>query len=173
MLIVFAGLPGAGKTTISRAVARDLAATCLRVDAIEQAIRDAGVLAGGVGPSGYAVAQAIAADNLAQGRSVVADCVNPVAASRDGWRAVAARAALPLLDVEVVCSDVDEHRRRVTTRVVDIAGLAPPSWDSVLTHDYESWDRPRLVLDSATLSVDEAVAGVVEAVARASGRRSG
>lgn len=172
MLIVFAGLPGAGKTTISRAVARDLAATCLRVDAIEQAIRDAGVLAGGVGPSGYAVAQAIAADNLAQGRSVVADCVNPVAASRDGWRSVAARAALPLLDVEVVCSDLAEHRRRVTTRAVDIAGLVPPSWDAVLSHAYDPWDRPRLVLDSATLSVAAAVARVA-AAARASEGRSG
>ena len=173
MLIVFAGLPGAGKTTISRAVARELSATYLRIDAIEQAIRDAGVLAGGVGPSGYAAAQAIAADNLAQGRTVVADCVNPVAGSREGWRAVAARGAVPLLDVEVVCSDPAEHRRRVTTRVVDIAGLAPPSWESVLKLDYHPWDRPRLVLDSAKLSAAGAVAGVVEAVARASGRRSG
>ena len=173
MLIVFSGLPGAGKTTISRAVSQTLAATCLRIDAIEGAIRDAGVLAAGVGPSGYAAAQAIAADNLAQGRTVVADCVNPVAASRDGWRAVADRAGVPLLDVEVVCSDLAEHRRRVTTRVADIAGLVLPSWDAVLAHGYDPWDRPRLVLDSATLSVAEAVACVVEAAGRASEGRSG
>ena len=72
MLIVFAGLPGTGKTTISRAVARALAATHLRVDVIEQAIRDAGVPAGTVGTSGYAVVQALAGANLGDGR-VVAD----------------------------------------------------------------------------------------------------
>lgn len=39
MLIVFGGLPGTGKSTIARALARALRATYLRVDVIEQAIR--------------------------------------------------------------------------------------------------------------------------------------
>lgn len=163
MLTVFGGLPGTGKTAVSRALASRLGATHLRVDAIEQAIRDSGVLAGGVGPAGYAVAQAVAAANLSDGRSVVADCANPVAASRDGWRAAAARAAARLLEVEVVCSDVDEHRRRVTTRAADIAGLVPPSFDDVLSMHYEPWTRPRLVVDTARLSVDAAVDLLVRA----------
>nr|WP_279357876.1 AAA family ATPase [Methylobacterium indicum] len=161
MLIVFAGLPGTGKTTISRAVAQALAATHLRVDVIEQAIRDAGVLAGPVGASGYAVAQALAGANLGEGRVVVADCVNPVAASREGWRAVAARAAVRLIDVEVVCSDPQEHRRRVEGRVCDIPGLVPPSWEAIQRLDYAPWDRPRLVIDSAALSPSEAVSAVL------------
>ncbi len=161
MLIVFAGLPGTGKTRISRAVAQALAATHLRVDVIEQAIRDAGVLAGPVGASGYAVAQALAGANLSDGRVVVADCVNPVAASREGWRAVAARAAARLIDVEVVCSDAEEHRRRVEGRLSDIPGLVPPSWEAIQRLDYEPWDRPRLVIDSAALSPSEAVSAVL------------
>ncbi|BAQ44712.1 MULTISPECIES: AAA family ATPase [Methylobacterium] len=160
MLIVFAGLPGTGKTTISRAFAKTLAATHLRVDIIEQAIRDAGVLAGPVGASGYAVAQALAGANLGEGRVVVADCVNPVAASREGWRAVATRAAVRLIEVEVVCSDAQEHRRRVEGRVSDIRGFVLPSWDMILRLDYEPWDRPRFVVDSATLSPLEAVAAL-------------
>ena len=35
MLIVFGGLPGTGKTTLSRLVAQDLSATWLRIDVIE------------------------------------------------------------------------------------------------------------------------------------------
>jgi DNA polymerase III delta prime subunit len=38
MLIVFSGLPGVGKTTIAQALARELRATYVRVDTIEDAI---------------------------------------------------------------------------------------------------------------------------------------
>lgn len=169
MLIVFAGLPGTGKTTISRSVAARLAATYLRIDAIEQAIRNAGVLAGGVGPSGYAVAQAVAEANLADGRTVVADCVNPVAASREGWRGVATRTGTRLVEVEVICSDIDEHRRRVATRVSDISGLVPPSWEAIQSLGYEEWDRPRLIVDSSKLSTDQAVARVIDATEQSMG----
>lgn len=164
MLIVFGGLPGTGKTTISHAVAHALVAPHLRVDVIEPAIRDSGVPAGAVGASGYAVAQALAGANLGDGRVVVADCVKPVAASREGWRAVADRAAVRLIEVEVVCPDREEHRRRVEGRASDIPGLVPPSWEAVLRLDYEPWDRPRLVIDSAALPPSEAVATVLAQV---------
>ena len=52
MLIVFSGLPGTGKTTIARELARQTRAVYLRIDVIEQAIRNAGVLAADVGTSG-------------------------------------------------------------------------------------------------------------------------
>ncbi|MET7241813.1 AAA family ATPase [Methylobacterium sp. EM32] len=165
MLIVFGGLPGTGKTTISRGVARALAATHLRIDVIEQAIRDSGVPTDAVGAAGYAVAQALAGANLVDGRIVVADCVNPVAASREGWRVVAARAGARLIEVEVVCPNREEHRRRVEGRVSDIPGFDLPSWEEVLRLDYQPWDRPRLVIDSTTSSPLEAVAAVLGSVA--------
>jgi hypothetical protein len=55
MLIIFGELPGTGKTTIARDVARQRHATYLRIDSIEQAVRSTNVLANGIGPAGYAV----------------------------------------------------------------------------------------------------------------------
>ena len=82
MLIVLSGLPGVGKTTIARELACSLAAVYPRIDSIEQALRQAGLA---VEAEGYAVAHAVAADNLRAGQTVVADCVNPWPLTRDEW----------------------------------------------------------------------------------------
>ncbi len=159
MLVVFGGLPGTGKTTVARVVAARCRAAYLRVDAIEQAMRSAGVLAaGGVGPAGYMAAYALAGANLRLGLAVVADCVNPLPVTRAAWREVAA--PLPIVEVELVCSDPSEHRRRVETRSSDLPGLALPTWDSVERHEYRPWTEPRLLIDTAILSPEEAASRV-------------
>ena len=151
LLIVFGGLPGTGKTTIARELTRRLAASYLRIDTIEQRLREAGLA---VDATGYVIGHALAAENLVIGRTVIADCVNPVAASRNGWRETANRCAARLIEIELICGDAAEHRRRIESRVVDISGHKQPTWDEVVTRDYEPWDRDHLVLDSATDSVD-------------------
>lgn len=161
MLIVFSGLPGTGKTTIARALSRQIGAVYLRIDVIEQAIREAGVLATDVGTSGYGVANALALSNLSLGHTVVADCVNPVEESRAAWKAIASTTGVELINIEVVCSDSQEHRRRVETRTGDIPGLVPPTWQSVSAHEYEPWDKMPLTIDTARLTVAESVSTIV------------
>lgn len=163
MLIVFAGLPGSGKTTVAREVASRLAAVYLRIDAIEQALVSAKVLAGDVGPAGYEVAHELARTNLSLGLTVVADCVNPWPVTRDAWRAVAAGTSSRVLEVEIVCSDAAEHRRRVERREADIPGHVLPDWASVSRHDYRPWTTDRLVIDTASTSVADAVRQIVAA----------
>jgi predicted kinase len=166
MLVVFGGLPGTGKTTIARQVAGRLGATYLRIDTIEQVLRSQLGLPEDVGPAGYDVAYAVGQANLELGRTVVADCVNPLEITRAAWRRVAARAASPIVEVELICSDAAEHRRRVESRESDIPGLAAPSWASVAARHYEPWSAPRMVIDTACASTAEAVSAIVDAAGR-------
>jgi predicted kinase len=161
MLIVLSGLPGVGKTTIARELARSLVAVYLRVDSIEHALRQGGMI---VEAEGYAVAHAVAADNLRAGQTVVADCVNPWPLTRDEWRAVGERAGVPVVEIEVVCGDQAEHRRRVELREADIAGHRVPTWQEVVERDYRAWDRPRVVIDTARQTVPESVRAVLSAL---------
>jgi len=157
MLIIIGGLPGAGKTTIARALARQIGAVHIRIDSIEQAIRDSGALWQPINEAGYRVGYAVAEDNLRVGRTVIVDSVNPLAVTRDAWLAVANRMHVSAIEIEITCSDSAEHRQRVETRVSDIAGLRPPTWPEVVTRDYELWSRERLVIDTAGQSVDQNV----------------
>ena len=173
MLVVFGGLPGTGKTCIAQEVARRSGAAYLRIDAIEQAIRNETGLGEEVGAIGYEVAYALAEANLALGRLFVADSVNPIAVTRQAWRQVAVRTGSPLLEVEILCSDKAEHRRRVEGRRADIPGLELPGWEDVMAREYAPWPDADLAVDTATVSVSEAAVSIcerIEAVQR--GRRT-
>jgi predicted kinase len=117
-LIVFSGLPGMGKTTVPKALAARPRAVYLRIDTIVQAMKSA--RAERMGPAGYAVANALAADNRLLGRSMVADCVNPVREIRLGWSKVAAQASASLVHIQLICSDSAEHGHRVERRSAHI-----------------------------------------------------
>jgi predicted kinase len=145
MLIIFGGLPGTGKSTIARLLAKRLKATYLRIDTIEQTLRACSTPQAAVTSEGYLVAYHVAGDNLRTGGTVIADSVNPVAETRAAWRAVAAA-----VEIETICSDPHEHRRWVETRVTDVPGLVIPARDSVLRREYQPWTRPHLVLDTAS-----------------------
>jgi predicted kinase len=165
-LIALAGLPGVGKSSIARHLAQRIGAVWLRIDSMDQAIWASGTAPSDLFDGTYRAAQAIAADNLALGRDIVADCVNDCQDARDGWEAAALRAGADIIWLEIVCGDPVEHRRRIETRSSDIAGLSLPDWNAVEVRAYEPWKRDRLVIDTAHRSLEECVADALSLLSR-------
>lgn len=166
VLVCFSGLPAVGKTTLAKRVSSALGAVYLRVDTIEQTLRDCGFTENQIGGTGYGVACHLATENLKLGRQVVADQVNPWPLTREMFIQAARDGGGTCLNVEVLCSDPVEHRRRVEGRASDIEGLVPPDWEAVQSRSYEAWDRPVLQIDTATLGEAEAVAAILKAFTR-------
>lgn len=162
MLIAFGGLPGTGKTTVAQTLARKIAAVYLRIDTLEQAIKAGGSDEADVGTVGYLAAYAVAADNLRLGLTVVADSVNPLQITRSAWRTVASEAGAQILEVELVCSNAVMHRERVERRKADISDFQLPTWNSVLERQYEPWESAHVVVDTAKLSVEQAVETIMQ-----------
>lgn len=166
-LIIFSGLAGTGKTSIARGLADRLGAVFLRIDSIEWALAQSVLKIQAAEDAGYRAAYAVAEDNLGNGLSVVADSVNPIELTREAWRDVATAAGAEAVDVEVVCSDRDEHRRRVESRAPHRPGARNPTWQQVINRHYEPWSRGRIVIDTAGRPIQDCVEDLI---GRLSGR---
>lgn len=160
MLIVFAGLPGVGKSSIGREVARRIRAPLVSADSIASALAQ-----GGATPAAAtAVAHALVEEQLKVGLSVVVDAVNATEEERGLWRALASKHRVPLRFVECTCSDEAAHRVHLETRRRNLPGLEPMTWDDVLAlrKRVQPWKDVRLVLDTASSTLDEVATRVIE-----------
>ncbi|MEB3754234.1 AAA family ATPase [Acinetobacter sp. MD2(2019)] len=157
MLIVFSGLPGTGKTTLCQALIKKRGFTYIRIDEIEFTIQQYNNSFEKIGAIGYEIAFSIALSNLKLGNIVVADNVNPVIESRKKWKKVAQKANVKIIEIEVICSDKVEHKKRIETRSSDIENFKLPNWCSVQTHDYQLRSDKRLVIDTAKLTPENSI----------------
>lgn len=164
-LIVMAGLPGAGKSTIAGVVGARMGAQVVSVDPIESAILRAGIEADQpTGLAAYLVAEEIAENVLETGRSVIVDAVNAVESARLQWRDLAARAEVRLRVVEVVCSDETLHRERLEKRERNLPFIEETTWRAVeqSLDGYEAWTGPSAALPRITIDSADSLGKNVE-----------
>lgn len=163
-----AGLPGSGKSSVAEPLAERIGAVCLSVDPLESSLLEAGI--GRDQPTGlaaYLVAEHVAEQALRAGHPVVVDAVNPVEPARLQWRGLAERTGATLRFVETVCSDADEHRRRLAGRRHDLPGLDEVTWERAEERaaEYEEWLGEAGELTRLTLDTVAPVDGLVERAA--------
>jgi predicted kinase len=164
ILYIFSGLPGSGKSTLAQLAAQRLRAVYLRVDTIEQGLRD--LCSVDVQGEGYRLAYRMAADNLRLGLSVVADSCNPIHLTRQEWEQVARDAQADHRNIEVICSDAREHRLRVETRRAEVSGLRLPTWSEVEQREYHAWTVDRVIVDTAGRSTTECATELLSKLSR-------
>lgn len=153
-LIVIAGLPGTGKSTLAEQVARRLDIPLFSMDWLLGALTPFGGRAMkdllGVGEE---LLTTLAVQQLSRGQSVILDAPVESPATRERWASLARRAGAQFRVVVCVCSDQNEHRRRFEGRQRVIPGWhSTGEWSNVERRivEFVPWDGPVLVLDTAT-----------------------
>ena len=107
------------------------------------------ILAGLPGSGKTTLAQQLATDTRA-----VHLRVDTIELTRREWEGVAKAAGAEFVNVEVMCSDSAEHRRRVEYRANSIPNMTLPTWDEVVAREYHPWSAPRVTIDTAGSSPD-------------------
>lgn len=161
-LYILSGLPGVGKTTLSKLLAAHVGAVYLRIDTIEQALKDLCEI--DVQSQGYTLAYRIAADNLRLGLAVVADSCNPIELTRRDWEAVADASKSAFKNIEVICSDIHQHQKRIETRIAETNDHLLPDWHDVIHREYQAWSRSRIVIDTADRTPDDSLSELLQAL---------
>jgi len=153
ILFILSGLPASGKSTIAKLIVREYKAVYLRIDTIEQGLRD--LCNFKVQGEGYRLSYRIANDNLALGQNIVSDSCNPIDLTRKEWEEVAQMNNSIFINIEILCSNKEEHRKRIETRQTEIKGLKLPVWQEVETREYHSWKNERIIIDTANKSIEK------------------
>ena len=103
----------------------------------------------------YRLSYRVARDNLIIGNNVVADSVNPIELCRKEWNQTAIDSGAEYINIEVSCSNQEEHKRRLEERDNGIKNLKNPIWEKVLSREYHQWTKDCIKIDTANKIVDE------------------
>jgi predicted kinase len=170
-LIVFAGMPGSGKTTLARMAARHLRIPLLAKDRVQRVLRDHNLADASTG-DGYYIILDQADEQLSLGLSVILDATFPLDHFRTVASEIAARNRARVCAIYCTCSDDAVWQARMTQRVQYVPGWKPVGWEDVLRMRdyYQPWNDNALLVDSLytpEANIEAVLAYIAQATFRA------
>jgi predicted kinase len=126
-------------------------AVYIRIDTIEQGIRD--LCQYDVQAEGYRLAYKISEDNLKLRNNVISDQCNPIKLTRKEWNNVAKRNNCKYINIEIICSNKNEHKRRVEERENGIRNLKLPTWE-----------EEHIIIDTANRTIEKCTEELMEKI---------
>lgn len=160
VLYIFSGLPASGKSTLAKLLAAKTGAVYLRIDTVEQGLRD--LCSFKVEGEGYRLSYRIIRDNLELGISCISDSCNTIELTRREWQEVAESVGAKFVNIEVSCSDSFEHEQRVNNRLSEVSNLKRSNWQQVQNRHYEIWKTDIIKIDTAGKSIEASFAELTE-----------
>jgi predicted kinase len=148
-LIIFAGMPGSGKTTLARMVAQHLKLPIFAKDRVQRVLRDHHLATANTG-DGYYIILDMADEQLSLGISVILDATFPLEHFRMVASEIATRHKARFCPLYCHCSDDAAWQARMNSRAQYVPGWQPVGWDDVLRmrQYYQPWNTNAKVVDS-------------------------
>jgi predicted kinase len=152
-MILFAGLPGTGKSTLADMIGRQLGIPVFAKDWLEASLLRSGLGSKMedklLGFAGYELLTILAERQFMLGQSVILDSVASTQTIRDSWHRLANQFQADWRVIECVCTDENLHRTRLNTRQRNIPGWHELEWADVekVKGYYPLWFEEHLVLD--------------------------
>ncbi len=146
-LVLFSGVPGVGKSTLSYRLATETGWALIPRDQIDRSLEQEQVFNG---RASYEVMFGLARLNLQRNVSVILDAVFTVAPLRETAMAIAHETHARFFAIVSTCSDLATWERRVANRPAVVDGWTPANWEEVqrVQTRFQPWQSPHLLVDA-------------------------
>ncbi|MFM2483486.1 AAA family ATPase [Celerinatantimonas yamalensis] len=147
-IILICGLPGSGKSTLAHELATILKLPLFSKDRLEASVVESGLATvDNLNGVGYFLLKNLIDECEKTQQTVIVDFVADKNRVLQFWPSLVSKEVIP---IECVCSDTNEHRRRIETRNRNISGWYELTWSDVelAINKYIPLFAERLTLDS-------------------------